>query len=132
MAKNKPKHPPGCCEFGTYECGVTLKVPDTVKIFKVCGNERKHTVCVDKCLVPAIKALWAAGIPTANSCCGHGVYPPDIFLDPRWIEEQKKKNEKSTVVSFRENVIKRIPLVMKLHKLGLTNLKDAQVRGYKK
>jgi len=37
-------------------------------------------------------------------------------LDPRWIREQKRNNERSTPKSFRENVIKRIPLVMSLKK----------------
>src|SRR5437763_159536 len=27
---------------------------------------------IDKCIVPALKALWSAGIKTTGSCCGHG------------------------------------------------------------
>lgn len=27
---------------------------------------------MDKCIVPAVKALWAAGIRTIGCCCGHG------------------------------------------------------------
>ena len=34
-------------------------------------DERK-TVCVDACIVDAVRALWDAGIWTVGSCCGHG------------------------------------------------------------
>lgn len=27
---------------------------------------------LDACIVPAVQALWAAGIPTESCCCGHG------------------------------------------------------------
>jgi len=27
---------------------------------------------IDRCIAPALKALWAAGIKTTGSCCGHG------------------------------------------------------------
>lgn len=48
-------------------------------------NERP--VSVDACIAPAVSALWAAGIETAASCCGHGIQPPSIALvnpDDKW------------------------------------------------
>ena len=27
---------------------------------------------LDKCIVPAVRALWNAGIRTIGCCCGHG------------------------------------------------------------
>ena len=38
------------------------------------------TVCIDACIIEAIKALWAAGIETMNSCCTHGDGQPEIIL----------------------------------------------------
>lgn len=85
-----------CCEIGSHKCAVVLKVPDNIEIWKVCGNEKKKTISADRCLVPAIKALWAAGIPTVNSCCGHGIHGADIFIEPRYIKKmENEKNEKS-------------------------------------
>lgn len=28
-------------------------------------------VCIDPCILPVVEALWAAGIETLSSCCGH-------------------------------------------------------------
>lgn len=81
-----------CCEIGSHKCSVALEVPNNVKIYKVWFDERKYTVSVDKCLVPAIKALWAAGIPTVNSCCGHGILPVSILLGYRYIDEVRKES----------------------------------------
>ena len=43
-------------------------------------------VCVDACIATQILELWACGIETAGSCCGHNrtIGPPSVFLvDPR-------------------------------------------------
>jgi hypothetical protein len=32
----------------------------------------EHCLVVDTCLVPALIALWEAGIKTTSCCCGHG------------------------------------------------------------
>lgn len=34
----------------------------------------------DPCLVPLVKALNDAGMPTVASCCGHGRRPPQVAL----------------------------------------------------
>lgn len=31
----------------------------------------EHYIPIDECIVPAVKALWAAGVVTLSSCCGH-------------------------------------------------------------
>ena len=28
---------------------------------------------IDTCIVPAVQALWVAGIKTVGCCCGHGM-----------------------------------------------------------
>ena len=37
---------------------------------------------VDECLAPLLQALNDAGIPTSESCCGHGEKPSQIFFAP--------------------------------------------------
>lgn len=39
------------------------------------------TVCLDLCIAPAVIALWAKGIPTLSSCCGHNVERRTIIVD---------------------------------------------------
>lgn len=34
--------------------------------------EGRKCLALDACIVPAVKALWAAGIVTRSCCCGHG------------------------------------------------------------
>ncbi len=34
------------------------------------GADQK-TVCIDPCILPLVRALWDARVPTLNSCCGH-------------------------------------------------------------
>lgn len=34
-------------------------------------DEGRETVCVDVCIAEAIEMLWAAGVKTEASCCGH-------------------------------------------------------------
>ncbi len=38
------------------------------------------TVCVDACLVQALRSLWAAGIETFGSCCRHGEGSPEVII----------------------------------------------------
>lgn len=35
---------------------------------------------IDPCIAPIVQALNTAGIPTAESCCGHGEHYGLIFL----------------------------------------------------
>jgi hypothetical protein len=34
-------------------------------------NDGEHYIPIDACIVPAVRALWDAGIVTLSSCCGH-------------------------------------------------------------
>jgi len=35
-------------------------------------DQGRQCLNLDTCIVPAVQALWAAGIPTESCCCGHG------------------------------------------------------------
>lgn len=40
------------------------------------------TVCIDNCIVEAIKDLWDKGIETNGCCCGHGYMRARVSVDP--------------------------------------------------
>lgn len=39
------------------------------------------TICVDSCIADEVLALWAEGIITLGSCCGHGKRRPSLVLN---------------------------------------------------
>lgn len=57
------------------------KEPIDMKINQ-CGNNKCNEINagIDKCLIPLITALNAAGLKTVASCCGHGNRPGNIAL----------------------------------------------------
>jgi hypothetical protein len=71
----------------TYET-VLVPIPEFIKADPLCSSadrpevfdggeyaidaEGRQCFVIDACLVPALQALWAAGIKTSGSCCGHG------------------------------------------------------------
>jgi hypothetical protein len=43
---------------------------------------QERTVCVDACIADVVQRLWAAGVVTCGSCCGHnGTWRPSIVLE---------------------------------------------------
>ncbi|ORU96128.1 hypothetical protein AWB94_31180 [Mycolicibacterium canariasense] len=54
-------------------------------------GDRRNGVPVDACIADTILALWAEGVETIGSCCGHnGVFgPPTVILndgvDAEWV-----------------------------------------------
>lgn len=44
-------------------------------------------IAVDKCILPELKSLWDLGIKTYGSCCGHNVYPSEIWVAPEHIQQ---------------------------------------------
>jgi len=64
--------PTQCCDIGTHECSCALLTPKhmTDRGSIGCKQFREKT-CVDRCLLYEIPLLWAHGITTTGSCCGH-------------------------------------------------------------
>jgi len=60
-------------EMGSYDNQVTVDIPTHMSGYK----ERRMLVglsgmiCIDRCILPEINYLWAQGITTYGSCCGH-------------------------------------------------------------
>jgi hypothetical protein len=83
------KIPKGCqcvdVDIGEYTNQVVLPTPD--HMLKLGGDgwyEYRPKTCVDRCLEPLIKELWAKGVITTGCCCGHnkvngyiGIHLPD-------------------------------------------------------
>jgi hypothetical protein len=65
-----------------------VPIPDFIKADPLCSSADRPEVfdggeyaiddkgrecfVIDACLVPALQALWDAGVKTSGSCCGHG------------------------------------------------------------
>lgn len=64
------------CDWGDE---VLIKVPIPAHLSHT-GKMRWGRKGVDRCLAPIVTALNAAGIYTANCCCGHGKENPHIIL----------------------------------------------------
>ena len=56
---------PHVCPKEDEACEQTAALPGTARVF----------VRVDRCILPDVKAMWALGIRTVCSCCGHGGAP---------------------------------------------------------
>jgi hypothetical protein len=72
-------------------------------------TEGRKCFKMDKCIIPLVKKLWAAGFKTTGSCCGHGSYQVisvDVDGDEwalinashphcgiGWVEDQSKFHE---------------------------------------
>ncbi len=48
----------------------------------------RETICVDRCIIPQIEALWAAGVKTLGCCCGHGKTSPSIVINENSTAEE--------------------------------------------
>lgn len=64
------------CQWGTQ---IQCLVPMPAELSHT-GEFRWAIKGVDACIAPIVDALNAAGIYTANSCCGHGKAPGRISL----------------------------------------------------
>lgn len=53
------------------------------------GHNSEGVACfaLDKCIVPAVQALWDKGIRTIGCCCGHGSGHGVISLETDQIKE---------------------------------------------
>lgn len=79
------------CNCRSYNAG-TDGTPEAI-LYTPSGK----AVCIDACIADTIKALWAAGVETLNSCCGHnGLFDrqapgPSVVIaqyeDPRRVAE---------------------------------------------
>lgn len=70
--------PKGCdcagVEMGTFTNQVELPTPaHMLSLGRIGCYEMRPTICVDRCIAPAVQALWALGVITTGCCCGHNL-----------------------------------------------------------
>ena len=57
---------------------IVVTVPHHIR----AQTDGRDTVCLDLCIAPLVLAMWARGIPTLNSCCGHrGYWDRAVIVD---------------------------------------------------
>lgn len=97
------------CRSYNWEIGdvseVVVTVPENIR---ACTDGRE-TVSIDACIVDAIQALWAKGLPTLNSCCGHNraevsVIIPDDAEPQVYLDVLKECDGRDWVVSRWERI----------------------------
>jgi hypothetical protein len=49
------------------------------------------SLALDRCIVPAVKAVWAQGIRTIGCCCGHGSGHGVISIETELVDRTVKK-----------------------------------------
>ena len=57
-------------DFGSYSVVVDIFPPWDSNKF----------ISIDKCILKAVTKLWAYGIETTNSCCGHNKHRPTVCV----------------------------------------------------
>ena len=62
------------CDHANREVAMVVIDPGTPE------RRGRDGIWCDPCLEPLIRALNAAGVATAASCCGHGHYPGWVML----------------------------------------------------
>jgi len=65
--------------MGSYDNQEMRLLPFATPRFPVAGTK---PVYIDRCILPDIEALWALGIETVESCCGHGQTNGYIIVVP--------------------------------------------------
>lgn len=74
--------------MGSYDNQEMVAFPFATERFPVAGTKG---VGIDRCILPEIRALWADGIETIASCCGHGVTTGSIIVAPEFEEAMLAK-----------------------------------------
>ena len=68
----------------------------------VLNDIGEHCILIDSCIVPAVKALWDAGIVTLSSCCGHAAPEEDHPWGVLTIQTKPGVAQRGAVVVRRE------------------------------
>ena len=63
------------CDCHSYNRN-TGSVPEVVCVNPATGER----VSIDSCIAPIVALLWAEGVSTGGSCCGHGTSAPSVVL----------------------------------------------------
>lgn len=64
-------------EVGSHAASIVVDVPEHMADYRESRMKAglAGTIWVDSCALPEIRSLWAKGIRTYGSCCGHNAHP---------------------------------------------------------
>jgi hypothetical protein len=82
-------------DFGTYERTVGMRCP--------LIERNDGWVCIDICIARAIAEMWALGIKTLNSCCGHGKLKPTVIVAPEAVRMAWMHGYRMVPATAKEN-----------------------------
>lgn len=91
MNKNKQRYTCDCDPDKTQELKDTyvfsrqtvIDLPAWSKARKArLKGDYPPNVCIDTCILEAIKEIWDKGIETTGCCCGHGLMKAWVSVDP--------------------------------------------------
>lgn len=94
--------PMGCAcvdvDFGSYSNQVELPTPPHMLAFSNVGCiSFRPTTCVDRCIAPLVESLWAHGVVTLGSCCGHNKLPGMVNIwQPRSFDAECRTHQANT------------------------------------
>jgi hypothetical protein len=63
------------------------------------------TVCIDSCIVDAVKKIWSKGVETTGCCCGHKVMRGWVSVHPSWYEDMFKLGYEQRPVDVQGEVV---------------------------
>ena len=47
----------------------------------ICTWKDNRSVCLDRCIASIVPTIWAAGLETVGSCCGHGKEDASVVVE---------------------------------------------------
>lgn len=62
-------------------------------------------VCIDSCIVDAIKELWSKGVETTGCCCGHNIMPAWVSVHPGFYEKMFELGYEQQPVEVKNGVV---------------------------
>lgn len=69
---------------------IVVTVPEHIRAM----TDGRDTVCLDLCIAPLVLSMWAHGIPTLNSCCGHrGAFDRSVIIRECDMEKARKVSD---------------------------------------
>lgn len=63
------------------------------------------TVCIDQCIVDAVKEIWNKGIETTGCCCGHNIMRAWVGIHPAWYEDMFRLGYEQRPVEVKNGVV---------------------------
>jgi hypothetical protein len=89
--------------FGSYMNHISVDLPPHMQEYRRMLNPDccDKQISVDECIADELKEIWAEGITTTGSCCGHFRYAGEVFVIEKDIEKMEQLGYKHQVNPMR-------------------------------